>query len=121
MPSQGLSQIGEFDGMSKISDNQYQLSGWAMSDDGSRPADSVLITYELPGQDSEVFALARVGFPRQDIMDKLHRESVLRSGWAKQITLNQTLPKNTVLKAWALNTKTGQVTPIKGSINLKSQ
>ena len=121
MPSQGLRQIGEFDGMSKISDNQYQLSGWAMSDDGSRPADSVLITYELPGQDSEVFALARVGFPRQDIMDKLHRESVLRSGWAKQITLNQTLPKNTVLKAWALNTKTGQVTPIKGSINLKSQ
>jgi len=121
MPSPGLSQIGEFDSAAKISENQYQLSGWAVSDDGSRPADSVLLTYELPGQDPEVFALARVGFPRQETVDKFNGERVLRSGWAKQITLDQTLPKNTVLKAWAMNTKTGQVTPIKGSISLKFQ
>ena len=121
VPTRGLSQIGEFDGASKIGDNQYQLSGWALSDNGSRPADSVLLSYELPGRHPEVFALARVGFPRQDIADKFHRESVLRSGWAKQITLDQNLPKDAVLKAWALNTTTGQVTPIKGSINLSSQ
>jgi len=118
LPDFAQSQIGEFDGAAKISENQFQLSGWAVSNDGSRPADSVLLTRELPGQEPEVFALARVGFPRQEIAEKLNRQSVLRSGWAKQVSIDETASRNLVLKAWALDTTTGKITPIPGSVNL---
>jgi hypothetical protein len=118
LPDFGQNQVGEFDGAAKISENQFQLSGWAVSNDGSRPADSVLLTREFPGQEPEVFALARVGFPRQEIADKFNRKSTLRSGWAKQVSIDETTSSNLVLKAWALDTTTGKITPLSGSVNL---
>ena len=112
-------RIGALDHASSPAQNVVQLAGWATHPDDTLPADAVLLTWEKSSGEAEVFGVAQMGIPREDIAAKWGKHFRL-SGWGK-IFPASVLPRGPVtLKAWSLNTDSGSVTELQGSIQLNN-
>ncbi|MBW4487138.1 MAG: hypothetical protein KME12_05045 [Trichocoleus desertorum ATA4-8-CV12] len=96
---------GYFDAFSLQGNKEYVASGWAVLPQLNRPADTVLLTYDL-GQGATVFKVIKVGDARPDVVKLLGVQTYLRSGWSDTFSMDKPLPPNTKIEAWAFDVET---------------
>ncbi|MFL6589884.1 MAG: hypothetical protein ACJ8M4_06895 [Chthoniobacterales bacterium] len=81
----------------------YQASGWALLKDKGRPADCVLVGYELPGAESVMFAMSYSVDLRWDIArTTLRPNDYLWTGWTATF-LRDAVPPGAKLTFWAVD------------------
>jgi hypothetical protein len=106
---------GRFDQMTKISDNQYFASGWAILPDKSQPADSVLLTYKNSQGKSIFFGLSPVKIARADVAKILKQDNYSNSGWSATVSTQNLPPGPIQINAWAFDANTGEAFQLEGS------
>lgn len=110
------SDNGWFDGLSKVDNELYGASGWAILPYRGEPADAVILAYENTQTNSIMFKIAYVGAKREDVAKVLKHNAYRHSGW--QTTISKTeIPARDTLKinAWALDATTGKAYKLNGS------
>lgn len=93
-----------------------QLSGWAVTPDQSKPADSVLITY---GDNNTVATTIPVTISRPDVAKSLKNPALEKSGWTAKLdpaTLN--LGGTDRIRAWSFNSQTKEAFPLGNSYEI---
>ena len=95
------------------------ISGWAIAGNHRTAADCVVWTGEGPGREPVVFALMDNRFGRRDLVAKFGDPVFLPSGWRTTIRWQDLPPGARVLKAWAYDTETRQLTPLQGEIQIQ--
>lgn len=99
---------GWFDALTKVSENEYLASGWAVLPFRKVNADAVILTYENPKKKEKAFALSDTIVPRKDVVKFSKNRGYLMSGWQKKFSASR-LPKGNVkINAWAFDTNTGK-------------
>jgi hypothetical protein len=98
-------------------DRAIQLSGWAIVPDGSKPADSVIITY---GDSNTVATTIPVGLNRPDVAKNFKNPALEKSGWVAVIDpANLNLTGETAkLKAWSYDSQTKEAHPLGNSFEI---
>jgi hypothetical protein len=108
-------QYGWFDRLEKISDRQYQASGWAILPNRREPADAVFLAYENPKGEEVLFKIVVKRTVRPDVAKSLGQD-YLNAGWEGSFSLDdlpQNLPQNTTkISAYAYDTDTGESFPL---------
>jgi hypothetical protein len=81
----------------------YRASGWALLKEKGRPADCVIISYELPGEEPVLFAISDSIELRWDKARHLSpANDYLWAGW--RVTFSRTaVPPNATLAFWAVD------------------
>ena len=79
----------------------YRASGWALLKAKGRPADCVLVSYQLPGDEPTLFAISNAIEMRWEIARRLPRPNDnLWAGWSVTFP-RSTVPPNAKLAFWA--------------------
>lgn len=116
-PSGAMANCGAIDQASRPSPDTVALGGWAILPGSLQSADSVLISWEAEGVEPTVFAIAPVGGPRPDIVEKLGSSRCRRSGWGRVLPKDAMPKQSAKLRAWAFNATEGQAYPLDGTLD----
>ena len=81
----------------------FQVLGWAVSGDGKRPADYVIITV---GQANTPVALASVKISRPDVGKVLKNPALAKAGWITSVAPSSLSGQKATLKAWTYDPQT---------------
>jgi hypothetical protein len=110
----------------RMGGDQMALQGWAvLPGDRHRPADGVLLSWQVDQGNAVVFAVAPVASARDDLVKKLGDSSALLSGWAKVVSLSRlsaakgVAGSQLIIRAWALDADSGRIYELAGAANLK--
>ncbi|MEH2096718.1 hypothetical protein [Nostoc sp.] len=107
---------GWFDTITKNPDGSYLASGWAVLPDRMKPADCVILTYEIAGGRFRMFSLVTdIKFERADVAKALNKSTYLKSGWRKSFDFVEDTSSSVKLVAWAFDTNTGKYFKLKGN------
>jgi|GEM_PF-2116695 len=85
----------------------FEVSGWAVSSDKKKPAESVIITI---GEANIPVAIASVKNNRPDVVKILKTPSLFKSGWQTSIDPSSLSGEKVMLKAWSYDSKTKKAT-----------
>ena len=81
----------------------YRASGWALLKEKGRPADCVIVSYQLPGEEPVLFAISDSIELRWDKARHLSRPTdYLWAGWKVMFSRNA-VPPNATLAFWAVD------------------
>ena len=92
--------------------------GWAVLPYARRPADAVVLTYELPSAEPVIFALADLGRPREDVAHAKHDSAYLRSGWVEKFGAKRIPERAATVKAWAFDADRGRAYRLAGEAHI---
>jgi hypothetical protein len=85
-----------------LDEERARASGWAALNAKGRPADSVVLAYELPGQPPVIFAIADDISRRREIARSLRNPAQLWTGWS--VTFRRdAVPAGASISAWAVD------------------
>ena len=94
---------GRFEEIHGSFDGDFSGSGWAILPDGHRVADGVLLTYDDDQGEPVIFALAEVGYQRQEVSQRLNDKAYLRCGWKKSWKAGQIPEASLWVRAWTFD------------------
>jgi len=114
---------GRIEGATPQGPNTLVVHGWALLPRRKRCADQVFITYQDAGDHSIILSAATMGLDRSDvaILQEGRDRRFQYCGWSAVLT-SSILPPGfgvTVIKAWALDTQTGNATLLQGGLTVK--
>ena len=114
-------KYGAFDQISKVDNQSYFASGWAILPQKRKPADAVVLTYaELKGKDI-IFAISDTRVKRPDVVKGTKNQAYSMSGWQKTFPASR-LPKGLLkINAWAFDTDRAKAYQIGGTHVLENQ
>ncbi|MEA5523055.1 hypothetical protein [Limnoraphis robusta] len=90
-----------------------ELSGWAVLPEKQKPADAVYLSY---GDQNQLIAVGKVNQNRSDVAKVLSVINYSNSGWLIRVPITALPLGNTVLKVWAYDGETDQLTQIGSEI-----
>ena len=103
---------GYLDSVTRSSEKEIFVSGWAILPDRKQAADAVILTYETSQSEPKAFAIAEVMNESPDIAQHMKYEGYRSVRWSKTFPLEK-LPKGeTKLSAWAFDTEKRQAFPL---------
>ncbi len=109
---------GWLDGIERVDNSGYKMSGWAVLRNKKKPADGVILTYENKRGEAIAFAVASPEMKRKDVAQSLNSNAYRNSGWEKFIPLAQIPQAAEKIKAWAFDADTGKAYQLNGSRSL---
>ena len=83
-------------------DETYRAEGWALLKAKGRPADCVVVSYELPGGEPTLFAISGSFEQRWDIARHFRPNDTLWAGWTATFP-RAAVPQNATLTFWAVD------------------
>jgi hypothetical protein len=83
-------------------EGEFRAAGWAALPASGRPADAVLLAYQVPGEAWVPFALSDAMVRRRDIARLLKDQHQIWSGWAA-VFPRSAVPENAAVGAWAVD------------------
>ncbi|KYC39088.1 hypothetical protein WA1_34450 [Scytonema hofmannii PCC 7110] len=113
---------GWFDNLTKIKQDVYVASGWAILPHRGEPADSVILTYKDVNGKSNIFAIVdNMGIKRSDVAKVLHNGAFKHSGWQTSFSSGELPTGSTQLNAWAFDAYTGNIYKLNGTSTLQNK
>ncbi|GAB4292136.1 MAG: hypothetical protein Fur0025_27650 [Oscillatoriaceae cyanobacterium] len=107
---------GWLDEMKPQGTDNYQASGWAFLPARRDPADAIILTYEIAGQEPTIFEFNNAGFPRPDVAAQIgYHKNDNFLGWTAQFPASLLPPGEVKITAWALDATTGKAFQLSGS------
>ncbi|NEP43225.1 MAG: hypothetical protein F6K35_29970, partial [Okeania sp. SIO2H7] len=105
---------GLFESVTKIDDNTYLASGWAVFADTGKPVDAVILTYDNYQGEPVIFGVVDRIKWRADLAETFQNRGYLESGWERSFSPIG-FPKTYVnIRAWVFDPNTAKAIPIKG-------
>jgi hypothetical protein len=116
---QSNSENGWFDSLTKVNNNVYTASGWAILPNRGEPADAVILTSEKNSGKSVVFTVVDPIIKREDVAKALKKDTYIKSGWQKTFSKEEIPADSINLNAWAFDANTGRAFKLNGTHSLK--
>jgi hypothetical protein len=111
----GSVDYGAIEGSGVTGSGVWRAVGWAILPYARRPADAVVLSYELRPGEPVIFALADLGRPRNDVASAKSGAEYYRSGWIANL---DPVPEDAVaVKAWAFDAERGRAYRLAGEVN----
>lgn len=109
------SNSGWLDEMGPEDAGNYTVRGWAFLPARQEPADAIILTYEIAGQEPTIFEFNNGWFHRPDVAAQIgyHKDDRFL-GWSAQFTASQLPPGEVKITAWALDATTGKAFQLEG-------
>ena len=105
---------GIFEKLTKLDNNMYLASGWAVLKKNSTPVDGVILTYDNSQGEPIIFAVADTTISRLDISDQFQSHKFLNLGWQKKFYATEFPQAYINIRAWVFDTSSGKAFPLKG-------
>jgi hypothetical protein len=109
---------GELDVATRDASQHPIAAGWAIDTQTMQNVDSVFLTYDAPGGQSIIFAVAQMNANRGDIARAKGNPAYEWSGWVAPLQVDR-LPKDRksfLITAWILDADSGQAVQMPGQI-----
>ncbi len=112
--------LGWLDEMKPQGAANYLASGWAFLPARQEPADAIILTYEIAGQEPTIFEFNNGWFPRPDVAAHIgyHKDDRFL-GWKAEFSASQLPPGEVKITAWAFDATTGKAFPLSGQKIIK--
>ncbi|HVT88058.1 MAG TPA: hypothetical protein VHD56_04335 [Tepidisphaeraceae bacterium] len=120
-PTMPPSSFGKIERAEKTHADQAILYGWAMLPQYHQRAHSVLLSYQDELNRPVIFAMGKMGYQRDDLVNSFDDSAYRDSGWLAPFN-SAAIPaklSETQILAWAVDAKTARIYRIDGDITFK--
>ena len=114
-PTMGAA-AGKLENFGQRKPGELALVGWARSPLRAAPADAVVLTRDDENSEPIFFAWADMGVARPDVAKAQGDPGLLEAGWVAEFRIPEhaSSSKGLRVRAWAMDTQRGSVTPLEG-------
>jgi hypothetical protein len=111
---------GSLNTIGKIGGNEYSVRGTALNTGDQRPVDGVFLTYNDGISGPVIFASAHLQRRGAAALQGSTESNVVLGGWSADFSASDIPPglKNVRIAAWVLDTETGKMIPLSGTVPL---
>lgn len=106
---------GSLDSVIQAGDDSFTATGWALLTGWDRPADAILLSYDIAEGNSIIFAVAGTEQSRGLLARIWHSKLPSEyARWKLSFSLSQPPTKPVIIRAWAFDSGTGKAAPLAG-------
>ena len=116
-PDTSAATAGVLDG-ARFEAGQLLFEGWALGSGDARPADCVVVGFEMPDGAWQPFYVVETGVNRPDVAGKLGNTALARVGFSGRIEAASLPTGELTLKGWAVDLQHERAFPLSGAIKL---
>lgn len=117
-PSVGVPSVGNLDAARFESANQLTFQGWARVPEQDRPADCVVLGFEIPADVWQPLCVVETGGIRPDVARHFGIEALRHSGFSGRVNASNLPPGDLTLKARAVDLQNERAFPIANRVSL---
>jgi hypothetical protein len=117
-PNTDAASAGTLDGAALEATGHLSFQGWARLPDQNRPADCVVLGFEMPDGAWKPFCVFETGGNRPDVARTFASAALARAGFSGRVDAGS-LPRSEItLKAWAIDLPNERAFPMGGATRL---
>jgi len=119
-PNTDSAAAGTLDAATLDAGNHLAFHGWARLPEQDRPADCVVVGFEMADGTWRPFCVIETGDKRPDLPRKFRSDALARAGFAGEVAATSLPRGDLTLRAWAIDLQNERAFPMAGAIRLST-